>query len=301
MYRLLSGLLRVAQEERWEGEGAIFRQATRWATDVFGRPMGLRPVRRSVSDRGPGLGRVEGCSSSGVPGSDEKLYTYTIITTDSNASLKFLHDRMPVILDHGSDAIWVWLDPARSTWSTELQSLLRPYQGALDVYPVRKEVGKVGNNSAAFIVPLSSSADKHSIANFLNRGKAVKPDQAPTSTSDHRDDRSRIKCDDDNRATVSSDINPDSRAPPSIPTRPDTAPPDRKRKAVEDDEGSSSTADGDEAGNASSTAPVTRPFTRRRRPRCATSNVTAKSRPDRSSSAIDGSRTITQFWGGVDE
>ncbi|KAG9723856.1 DUF159 domain protein, partial [Aureobasidium melanogenum] len=55
-------------------------------------------------------------------GQPDKLYTYTIITTDSNKQLKFLHDRMPVIFNNGSDALKTWLDPARSEWSTELQS-----------------------------------------------------------------------------------------------------------------------------------------------------------------------------------
>ena len=46
-----------------------------------------------------------------------KNYTYTIITTDSNEQLKFLHDRMPVILENGSEALRTWLDPGRYEWS----------------------------------------------------------------------------------------------------------------------------------------------------------------------------------------
>ncbi|TWU71973.1 hypothetical protein ED733_002025 [Metarhizium rileyi] len=101
-------------------------------------------------------------------GSDEKLYTYTIITTDSNKQLRFLHDRMPVILNPGSDKIKQWLDPARDEWSRELQTLLRPFDGELEVYPVAKEVGKVGNNSPSFIIPLNSKDNKSNIANFFS-------------------------------------------------------------------------------------------------------------------------------------
>lgn len=104
-------------------------------------------------------------------GSDEKLYTYTIITTDSSEQLKFLHDRMPVILENGSEQIRTWLDPKRSAWSAELQSLLKPYKGDLDVYAVRKDVGKVGNSSPAFIVPVSSSDNKQNIVNFFGNAK----------------------------------------------------------------------------------------------------------------------------------
>ncbi|KAL6712748.1 hypothetical protein ACLMJK_009686 [Lecanora helva] len=100
-------------------------------------------------------------------GSDEKHYTYSIITTDSNKQLSFLHDRMPVILENGSDQIRTWLDPERSEWSKELQLLLKPFSGELECYPVSKEVGKVGNNSPMFIVPVASAENKHNIANFF--------------------------------------------------------------------------------------------------------------------------------------
>lgn len=103
-------------------------------------------------------------------GSDEKTYTYTVITTSSNKQLNFLHDRMPVILENGSEELRTWLDPKRSTWSKELQSLLKPFQGELEVYPVSKDVGKVGNNSPNFIIPVASSENKSNIANFFAKG-----------------------------------------------------------------------------------------------------------------------------------
>ncbi|EAL89478.1 SOS response-associated peptidase [Aspergillus fumigatus Af293] len=107
-------------------------------------------------------------------GSDEKLYTYTIITTSSNSYLKFLHDRMPVILEPNSEAMKMWLDPERTTWSSELQSILKPYEGELECYPVTKEVGKVGNNSPDFIIPINSKDNKSNIANFFANAKKQK-------------------------------------------------------------------------------------------------------------------------------
>ncbi|KAI0108522.1 DUF159-domain-containing protein [Daldinia grandis] len=106
--------------------------------------------------------------------SEQKLYTYTIITTDSNKQLKFLHDRMPVILDNGSEDVRTWLDPKRSEWSKELQALLKPFEGELEVYPVSKDVGKVGNNSPNFIIPIDSKENKSNIANFFAKGAAKK-------------------------------------------------------------------------------------------------------------------------------
>ncbi|KAI0974097.1 hypothetical protein F4678DRAFT_399129 [Xylaria arbuscula] len=105
---------------------------------------------------------------------EEKYYTYTIITTDSNKQLNFLHDRMPVILDNGSEKLRKWLDPKRHEWSKELQSLLVPYDGELEVYPVSKDVGKVGNNSPTFIIPIDSKENKSNIANFFAKGAAKK-------------------------------------------------------------------------------------------------------------------------------
>ncbi|KAL2115459.1 hypothetical protein VTJ04DRAFT_9714 [Mycothermus thermophilus] len=105
------------------------------------------------------------------------LYTYTIITTSSNEQLKFLHDRMPVILEPGSEAIFTWLDPARTHWSPELQALLRPFEGELEVYPVSKDVGKVGNESPSFVIPVASRENKGNIANFFAAAAEKKKQQ----------------------------------------------------------------------------------------------------------------------------
>ncbi|KAF2626205.1 DUF159 domain protein [Macroventuria anomochaeta] len=119
--------------------------------------------------------------------SNEPLYTYTIITTDSNKQLNFLHDRMPVILDNGSDAIRTWLDPNRTEWSHDLQSLLKPYDGELECYPVSKDVGKVGNNSPSFLIPIDSAENKNNIANFFGnqRKLAKKTDTTDINKTEH--------------------------------------------------------------------------------------------------------------------
>ncbi|KAK8244252.1 hypothetical protein HDK77DRAFT_369636 [Phyllosticta capitalensis] len=126
-------------------------------------------------------------------GSEEKLYTYTIITTSSNKQLKFLHDRMPVILDNGSEALRTWLDPNRKEWSKELQSLLTPYQGELECYAVSKDVGKVGNDSPSFVIPVDSKENKSNIANFFgnqkSQGKGTDEEVKQTVKSEPNDDR----------------------------------------------------------------------------------------------------------------
>ncbi|KAL3476190.1 DUF159-domain-containing protein [Aspergillus californicus] len=104
-------------------------------------------------------------------GSEEKLHTFTVITTSAKQSLSFLHDRMPVIIEPGSEAWKIWLDPTRTSWSKELQGVLKPYEGDLECYQVPKEVGKVGNDSPSFIVPVDSKENKSNIANFFANAK----------------------------------------------------------------------------------------------------------------------------------
>lgn len=122
---------------------------------------------------------------------EEKIYSYTIITTDSNKQLRFLHDRMPVILNNGSEELRKWLDPKRHGWNAELQGLLKPYDGELEVYPVSKEVGKVGNNSERFIVPVDSTENKANIANFFANAKASPKKGTDKENGDVRSEKPR--------------------------------------------------------------------------------------------------------------
>lgn len=81
---------------------------------------------------------------------------------------------MPVILNPASDTLKTWLDPSRYEWSKDLQDCLKPFDGELEVYPVSKEVGKVGNNSPNFIIPIASKENKSNIANFFANARAKK-------------------------------------------------------------------------------------------------------------------------------
>jgi hypothetical protein len=95
------------------------------------------------------------------------VYTYAIITTANTKELGFLHDRMPVILENGSEDIKKWLNPDTTTWTKDLQALLMPYPGELEWYPVPHDIGKVGNNSPTFILPIDSKENKSNIKNFF--------------------------------------------------------------------------------------------------------------------------------------
>ncbi len=216
--------------------------------------------------------------------SEEKLYTYTIITTDSNKQLSFLHDRMPVILDPGTDAVKMWLDPTRNKWSKELQALLKPYQGELECYPVDSAVGKVGNNSPSFIVPVDSKENKKNIANFFSN--ANKP-QAKV------EEKNVEKETEEKRPTVDYEGS-ENKAPLPVPPNPVDETKGEKRAHPEEDDQSP----GKKHLKLSSPPKVDSPLkSAGKKPRSATSNkdMTLKSSPAKKVEA--GTQRITNFFG----
>lgn len=91
------------------------------------------------------------------PAGGAKVETCTILTTDANDSLRWLHDRMPVIL--APDDFDLWLSPAST--KERRQALLIPYKestayGPLLVQPVSKAVNKVANDGPDLIKPLKN-------------------------------------------------------------------------------------------------------------------------------------------------
>jgi putative SOS response-associated peptidase YedK len=234
-------------------------------------------------------------------GSDEKHYTYTVITTDSNKQLKFLHDRMPVILENGSEELRTWLDPNRSTWSKELQSLLKPFQGELEVYPVSKEVGKVGNNSPNFIIPVASSKNKSNIANFFAKGaskdtskpgataKISKIDESKSENAQKETKEAPIKAEDEDRKTVDHSGSEDN-APLPVPKEEAKQGIKRELDDVPVEESLKKTAKTSATPFKASSPP--KPA---RKTRSATSNNTAS--PSKASGKVKGSQKITNFFG----
>ncbi|HXP74905.1 MAG TPA: SOS response-associated peptidase [Stellaceae bacterium] len=79
--------------------------------------------------------------------------SFTIVTTDANALLKPLHDRMPVILAPEDCARW--LD--RGSSEAELKALLKPApEDLLGYFPVNPRVNAAAPDDAGLIEPTGS-------------------------------------------------------------------------------------------------------------------------------------------------
>ncbi|OBT86092.1 hypothetical protein VE02_05716 [Pseudogymnoascus sp. 03VT05] len=100
----------------------------------------------------------------------EVVYTYTIVTRASSKQLAFLHDRMPVILEPGGEEMWRWLDPKKG-WGDDVARCLKGWDGELEVFEVDRGVGKVGNDSPDFVVPVGKG--KGGIEGFFGGKKGV--------------------------------------------------------------------------------------------------------------------------------
>jgi hypothetical protein len=176
-----------------------------------------------------------------------------------------------------------------------LQGLLKPYEGELEIYPVSKEVGKVGNNSPTFIVPLDSSENKNNIANFFN----TKGSKAKTTTEVMKEAEEKSKKEDEvegnevkkegeDRKTVAHSGTEDN-APLPVPRG-------AKREHVDDvleDEPPVKVVKREQKSPAKAkptSSPVKKPA---RATRSATSNGTSPAKPVKK----DGSQKITSFFG----
>ena len=118
-----------------------------WRRDADGRK---RPVRYTLA--GGGLFAFAGLRAAWRdPATDEWLRSCTIVTTEANALVAPVHDRMPVILPREHED--VWLDP--SVPVDVALDLLRPLDPALmalaDVSPL---VSNVDNDGPELLDPL---------------------------------------------------------------------------------------------------------------------------------------------------
>ena len=116
----------------WAKEGD--HKVPYWIHAPGREPMGLAGVWERWDPRGP-----------------EPVYSVAIITVDANDGIRHLHDRMPAIIPAADRT--TWLDAG--TPIRDALSLLEPYEGALDAYPVSTLVNSPANDVPECIEPVS--------------------------------------------------------------------------------------------------------------------------------------------------
>ena len=74
---------------------------------------------------------------------DPTIYSFAIITTNPNEQMSDIHDRMPLILKKEQEQDWLEIDLKLN----QIKSIIQPYDGELEIFPVSKYVNSPKNNS----------------------------------------------------------------------------------------------------------------------------------------------------------
>lgn len=83
---------------------------------------------------------------------DRELHTCTVLTTSANATMRPVHDRMPVILPPSA---WdAWLDPAPAETDALLRHLVPAPDSLLTLHPVSTAVNNVRNRGPHLLDPV---------------------------------------------------------------------------------------------------------------------------------------------------
>ncbi|ORZ29342.1 hypothetical protein BCR44DRAFT_44279 [Catenaria anguillulae PL171] len=127
-------------------------------------------------------------------GPGERVYSYTLITTENTPALSFLHDRMPVILDRAS--VRQWLDPSVTQWNSSLAQLLVPNDTNLVWYEVDPRVGKAGVHDQGFMTPYVETKrgeGRKMMEMWLGRGGGGGGGKSKVQEADDSEDEDRRK------------------------------------------------------------------------------------------------------------
>jgi len=176
-----------------------------------------------------------------------------------------------------------------------LQNLLKPYKGELECYPVSKEVGKVGNNSPDFIIPIDSKHNKKNIANFFANSSQSPKQKAAGSARESVSAATDVKVEqeqDEHRDTKDHQGSEDNDPLP-MPSPVKEAAKGRKRQHSPDRETPKKAAKTETSPRKTKQANFS-PSSRRTS--SATSNGTMP-KSDSPRKAGDGSHKITDFFG----
>ena len=115
-----------------------------WRPARHGAPK--QPYRFTLADGAPFCFAGIWSEWEAAPG--DPLRTFAIITTEANADVRGIHDRMPVVLAEPDEAAWL----ATETPPQKLQELLLPTpDGTLISYPVPRAVNSPRNDDPSVV------------------------------------------------------------------------------------------------------------------------------------------------------
>lgn len=93
-------------------------------------------------------------------GTDHDVETVAIITTEAAEPIAEIHDRMPVVLEHGAETRWLHGYPDES------EALLASQTAALESHPISTLVNDPTNDSPAVIDPVGGDSGQAALADF---------------------------------------------------------------------------------------------------------------------------------------
>ena len=147
--RLDSVAAKPAYREAWQRRRCLIPASGfyEWRSQQGGRkrPYFIRPVDEQ-------LFALAGLWERWRTPAGEKLETCVIVTTDANAQLAPIHDRMPLLIPRDAHALW--LDP-RTTVDDMLKLAARP--PALEAHPVGFGVNDPKNDDETLIAPVAEA------------------------------------------------------------------------------------------------------------------------------------------------
>ena len=140
-----------------------------------------QPYANAMKDGSPfGLGGL--WENWKDPATDEWIRTFAVITTDANALVAEIHDRMPVILAPEDYARWLGAEP-------DPHDLMRPFPaGLMRTWPISTRVNKPENDDTSIVEPIELATDAAS-RGPRRRAAAVRsvcrpePQERPAGTS----------------------------------------------------------------------------------------------------------------------
>lgn len=138
------------------------------------------------------------------------LYTFSIITGNAPKNLKWLHSRMPCVLEPNTEAWNLWIENSEkiNLSQEELSKLLKPSydENKYTCYEVSKDVGKVANKGSYLIEPVrlsSGSTIKKESKMFPYFTKQIKDDkEILQSNKVESDEHSLLKKEEDTKETL---------------------------------------------------------------------------------------------------